>query len=104
MRLIDADALIEEIQNVYEEEKSEDPKWAIGLRYSKRIIRDMPTVDAEKLLKEQPQQKTGHWIYQDAYNTMWDHTCSECGKLICTERGTYAHFCWNCGAKMEIEL
>lgn len=51
VRLIDADALNEEIQNVYEEEKSEDPKWAIGLRHSKRIVRDMPTVDAVQVVR-----------------------------------------------------
>lgn len=51
MRLIDADALTEEIQNVYEEEKSEDPKWAIGLRHSKRIVRDMPTIDAVQVVR-----------------------------------------------------
>lgn len=51
MRLIDADALIEEIQSVYVEEKSEDPKWAIGLRYSKHIVRNMPTVDAVRIVE-----------------------------------------------------
>ena len=60
---------------------------------------------AVKLLKEQPEQKTGHWEKSDyADDNKW-HKCSECGtitekvdkygyKLIC-------NYCRICGAKMD---
>lgn len=71
MRLIDADALNKEIQNVYEEEKSEDPKWAIGLRHSKRIVRDMPTVDAVQVVRCKDCKFREECMEKEMYEPEW---------------------------------
>ena len=96
MRLIDADALVEEIQSVYVEEKSEDPKWAIGLRYSKHIVRNMPTVE------QQP--KTGHWLKKMASCpsaiAMGGSKISACDLCGGWGKKTF-QYCPHCGAKME---
>lgn len=86
MRLIDANALIKEIQNVYEEEKSEDPRWAIGLRHSKRIVRDMQTVDAVMIVR----CKDCKHCYVDGENVRFnvcelDHNKVQSGDWFCAD-------------------
>ena len=53
MRLIDADALKKHIIDIFEIEERIDKKWAVGLKYSLKIIDNTPTVEAR------PQ---GEWI------------------------------------------
>ena len=84
MRLIDADALIDEIQcNV----GVESSRWD-------------SISDIVDMINEQPtaQQKQGHWI---KYNMHRDYPfkCSECH---CYHRGLY-DYCPNCGARMITE-
>ena len=57
MRLIDADALIEEINKIYNVEEKEDLKWSKGLHYAKVIIRNMPTIP---------------------YDMKWNPECEDC--------------------------
>jgi len=52
------------------------------------------------ILKEQ-EEKTGHWIYESQFADCWSNTCSECGKRFTNAIDSFAHYCWNCGAKME---
>lgn len=52
VRLIDANALNEKIQGVVEREMPIDEKWALGLRYSLKLIDNAPTVTPEKALMD----------------------------------------------------
>lgn len=64
-------------------------------------------VDALKLLKEQPEQKHGHWIEQDDCNDTY-YECSVCGEPWVLIDGTPSEnnmcFCPKCGAKMDGEV
>jgi len=71
MRLIDADVLIEEIQKVYEEEYPEDPKWAMGLRHSKIIISNMPTIDAVKVVRCEDCKFREECMEKEMYDPEW---------------------------------
>jgi hypothetical protein len=63
--------------------------------------------DALELLKEQPEQKHGHWIEQDDYNDTY-YECSVCGEPWVLIDGTPSEnnmcFCPKCGAKMDGEV
>ena len=63
--------------------------------------------DALALLKEQPEQKHGHWIEQDDYNDTY-YKCSVCGEPWVLIDGTPLengmYFCPKCGARMESEV
>ena len=63
--------------------------------------------DALALLKEQPEQKHGHWIEQDDYNDTY-YKCSVCGEPWVLIDGTPSEnnmcFCPKCGARMESEV
>ena len=82
MRLIDADALIEEILS-----------WTMYDEVDKdsivRTIEDQPTVDAVEVVH-------GQWIEGLDGSCM----CSRCSRVIRYEIGYY---CPNCGAKMEVK-
>lgn len=85
MRLIDADALIKEIDN--EMFSTESRKC-----WEKMRVRKMPTIDAEPV-------RHGRWIPQD--NTFTRYMCSECeGK----NHGGHEKYCPSCGAKMDLEV
>lgn len=75
MRLIDADALIEEIDGALLDSIAE------GIAIEK--IMEQPTVDAEPI-------RRGKWI---------DDNCSECGQYV--YRGDMRNYCPCCGARME---
>lgn len=81
MRLIDADALLEQIENPYQ--------W----REVARWVNDAPTIE--------PEQKHGRWVEEhvgNGWNEIWNYTCSECGKTI---NDFYkANYCPNCGCAM----
>lgn len=74
MRLIDADALQVEYKKRHE-----------GKRLL--LIDVAPTIESER--------KTGHWIERDS-NGVWQ--CDQCRKYCLIYK---AHYCPNCGAKME---
>ena len=78
MRLIDADALIENIQ------------WAETIEDAIKEILAAPTIEAEPV-------KTGRWIEDDDL-TLPSH-CSVCGEYALEWVET--RYCPNCGAKME---
>lgn len=63
--------------------------------------------NALDLLKEQPEQKHGHWIEQDDYNDTY-YKCSVCGEPWVLIDGTPLengmHFCPKCGAIMDGEV
>ncbi len=105
-RLIDADALIHELNNSH---FPGAPYIDAGISIAIGKVCDAPTIE--------PERKTGKWIKVHGYCTpggdpVW--ACSECGKGIHVygiEHGTYGadiaddqwKACPNCGAKMEVE-
>jgi hypothetical protein len=84
MRLIDADALINQC---------DAPNWCVWMSE----IDDAPTIEAEPV-------KHGRWEKDDL---VWDETpssnCSCCGQGISDECINWFKYCPNCGAKMTTE-
>lgn len=88
MRLIDADAFIEEARNRID---MQDEYLPIHIKYF--VIDEMPTIDARPV-------KHGKWIYEpkDAIEMMFTlPKCSECG--FYSADGMY--YCSCCGARMD---
>lgn len=86
MRLVDADKIFDNNILIIHEE-AYDAVHAIIEK-----INNAPTVDAEPV-------KHGHWINVPRPGIQ----CSECKATIIVEM-QYAHYCPNCGAKMEDEI
>lgn len=110
MRLIDADALINEIMTEWGcdpkfFEKDEDATVALAafsdVRTLERIAK-APTADAEPV-------KHGKWERANlsVYEEDDSYICSVCGNIWMFIDGTpkenNANYCPNCGAKMEVE-
>lgn len=51
IRPIDANALKKHITDIFETEEKIDKKWAMGLKYSLKIIDLAPTINPEKKLQ-----------------------------------------------------
>lgn len=68
MRLGDLDALKKKIQGVVENEIPIDEKWAIGLRYSLKLIDNAPTVElkpfANIIIDEEKMEKMKEYVEQ----------------------------------------
>lgn len=98
MRLIDADAFLEEARNRIDMQDAYLP-----IHIKELVIDEMPTIEAEPI-------KIGHWLPYEFGDYHW-HKCSVCGKAdkyIETIRNgvdlqAIRHFCPICGARMEIE-
>ena len=104
MRLIDADALMEECYEELEdgslwhdEDTSKD--YADGCDEGKRlmmaIIDQAPTIDAVEVVHGKWKRK----MVDDGFNADW--VCSECGYRVMTDFVSYS-YCPNCGAKMGV--
>lgn len=87
MRLIDADWLLDVVENIIDWDTERDKNRII------HQVRELtPTIDTEP--------KKGTWI-DTGGNEEWyarEYRCSECGDTMLGE----ANFCPNCGAKMEV--
>ena len=106
--LISREALKTTINSVVDEEIRFEQAWAMGLKYSLKIINKAPTVEItdydtgyqdgleDGLNDIRPQ---GEWI--DCKNIPYLANCSHCGYQMDTheERG-YFKFCPYCGARM----
>ena len=97
-RLIDADALVENIKSEIDDDKEiyPDDKASImfraGMKTVIRIVKNQDTVDPVK---------HGHWVF---VNDMVSYIkCSECGDNICWVNTKRPKYCPNCGAKMDGE-
>lgn len=91
MRLIDANALIENLRK--------DPLFDLVEKYGLTgVIEAQPTIDAQPV-------KRGVWMadgdgYADGYLVYDTFTCSECGEIFEGDEPTF-NYCPNCGAKMQ---
>ena len=96
MRLIDADALVENIKSEIDDDKEiyPDDKVSIifraGIKTVIRIVKNQDTVDPVK---------HGEWIFvEDLVSYI---KCSECGDDICWVNTKRPKYCPHCGAKMD---
>ena len=98
MRLIDADALVENIESEIDKENKvpldDDRKYfyCAGMRNVIRFVKRMPTIDAVK---------HGHWSqyaepHEDGKGL---YICSVCNEMYVMHDDEYK-FCPHCGAKM----
>ena len=97
-RLIDADALVENIKSEIDDDKEiyPDDKTSImfraGMKNVIRIVKNQDTVDPVK---------HGHWVF---VNDMVSYIkCSECGDNICWVNTKRPKYCPGCGARMDGE-
>ena len=86
VRLIDANALIDEIDG--------DLMDGIAERRAIEKILNAPTITTEAV-------RHGHWIHTGRTNIYGGHEleCSECGDKVMVQHIEDEHYCRNCGAK-----
>lgn len=91
-RLIDADALIEDIDKEIDIEKKVflSSVYCAGMRNVIRLVKRLPTVDPVK---------HGHWIF--AEDMVSYIKCSECGDDICWVNTKRPKYCPSCGSRMD---
>ena len=97
MRLIDADELKKEITSAFH--------GALGATVTiamHELIDKQPTIDPESL------RPIAHWeaYWEDVYEfglCTWSGKCSACKEWSAIPHVRLAHYCPNCGAKMEIK-
>ena len=96
MRLIDADALVEDIKSEIDDDKEIYPDdktsiiFRVGMKTVIRIVKNQDTVDPVK---------HGRWIFvEDMVSYI---KCSECGDDICWVNTKRPKYCPHCGAKMD---
>ena len=96
MRLIDADALVEDIKSEIDDDKEIYPDdktsiiFRVGMKTVIRIVKNQDTVDPVK---------HGEWIFvEDLVSYI---KCSECGDDICWVNTKRPKYCPHCGAKMD---
>lgn len=94
-RLIDADALVKDIDKEIDEEikspLSDNHKFffCAGMRYVVRLVKRLPTVD---------HVKHGHWEFYSGEECYI--ICSECRKEYYCDKQEMPNYCPNCGARM----
>lgn len=98
MRLIDADALKDGLID-YQQKHTDslgDDYWIV--ENVLLHIEEMPTIDAEPV-------RHGHFIFTHKPNIYGGITikCSECGYEGVIAHIEDHHYCWVCGAKMDME-
>lgn len=96
MRLIDADALKEKIDNMW----NGRPLSSLGARILVTID-DAPSIDIEPKRGEWIDKGwKGYWQFEtDGRGNCWhEYECSECGFH---NKGGKPNFCPNCGARMK---
>ena len=100
MRLIDADALVEDIgKEINKKTKvillaDYNHYYCSGMRNAIRLVKRLPTVEPVK---------HGHWEYLGERDGAHVFECSECHDRINTVNPNWlSKYCSGCGAKMEV--
>ena len=106
MRLIDADALIFDIENNFWDHETVDGISArLVLRQTVKDIRNYPTVDAVPVVH-------GRWVVVEEGQNTSVYQCSKCNRMVnvvCDQNlrkrqlAKKYPYC-NCGAKMDLEV
>ena len=112
MRLIDADALIDDLMERYCKECDKrkgikNGKWQIIYEIGEAPCRACEVDDVKAELEEAPtaqERKKGKWIRLDEYPDDESLKCSECGVVLEDwVMGAFFNYCPNCGADMRGE-
>ena len=92
-RLIDANAVIKEIDNYYHNSPFPHPgtTWLRGLELAVGLLLREPTVDAVEVVH-------GFWTAEPPY---FSECCSACGYCPDKKINHNYKYCPNCGAKMD---
>ena len=90
MRLIDADAFLEEARNRID---MQDEYLPIHIKYF--VIDEMPTIDAEPI-------RYGEWIGKPMICGYSRMRCSVCDNVFLDNKGKW-NYCPHCGARMVNE-
>ena len=97
MRLIDADALMDELENEqplnWTDSPGEIQEQADWERF-KGMVSVANTIEAEPV-------RHGRWVHAKTYYESDECNCSLCGQLMTTKIGKRMNYCPNCGAKMD---
>ena len=100
MRLIDADALLRDIESEINKKTKVilladyNHFYGSGMRNVIRLVKRLPTADPVK---------HGYWIYVGAHNGVHLFECSLCHCGLNTENPDWlSKYCSGCGAKMEV--
>lgn len=98
MRLIDANELMEHTWRDKLDSRELIAKMIEEAPTIKEIPTKIPIEIFEKLISQEPQQKTGHWILYDHGLDAKYYQCSICKGFDKGEKGNY---CKWCGTKMD---
>ena len=111
MRLIDADALIDDLMERYckdcnKRKGIKNGKYRIIYEIGEAPCRACEVDDVKVELEEAPSadvpdRKVGEWIWEDS-EERWGWACSNCGYGIRGDRSK-TNYCPNCGAGMKGE-
>ena len=104
MRMIDGDALRDNLQALAYDDWNQGvtTSWADAYREVADMVEEMPTIE---------ERKTGRWIEteeQVGWETERTCECSNCGLSFPLDDWTIdevreeMHYCYQCGAKMEV--
>ena len=106
MRLIDADALMEELSKWLKEVDPTHPSENYALLPIEEdiIVSTLMTIEEQPTIDTVPERKKGKWIH-DGYDSFpngidWIH-CSKCGKRWINIPADLPKYCPCCGARME---
>ena len=97
-RLIDADALVEDIESEINKKTKVilladyNDYYCSGMRNAIRLVKRLPAQDPVK---------HGHWKRYDRWCNGYAYICSECGKRSSSNKDEHLEYCCHCGAKMD---
>lgn len=94
-RLIDANEVLQRNEEAFEEaNKKPAENFVSVIQYHtvKEMVNSSPTLDAVEVVH-------GWWIELPSMEP--DYKCSECGQSYAWWEPSEAHYCPNCGAKMD---
>ena len=97
MRLIDADALMKDLEKWLKEVDPTHPPEVPPMEDI--IVSTLMTIEEQPTVEE---RKTGEWIFiEDEENRNALYECSVCHKGDIHAPEVEVKYCWNCGARME---
>ena len=101
--MTDREKVFDAIRNCITEPKCKDCPWEDCEKFGcKRVTVPVTLLlDTLKLLKEQPEQKHGHWIRSPKF--LPETQCSVCKKTYVGDCWGF-NFCPECGARMDEEV
>lgn len=101
MRLIDADALKDNLEHHYkytDQEYEVDRQWSIG--YNSGLDRALFSLNYAPTIETEP-VRHGEWEFDPESYTWNCSECHDCEEDGCMDGSVLSNYCPNCGAKMD---